>query len=251
MKFRALLFVLFVGVCRVAAAQTAGDVVATVGGAWMNFSNSSSGQLVSSSQFGTFPSPGTSAEIHNTFTAGLLLDAFVTDHIAAEVVLAYPPTLNVYAQGNAAPLGSAGPQLPLGALRPLASARAWPATVQLKYNFMRADANFRPYVGVGVNYTWYTNIKINSTFNGAAQSFAGPGGSVQSSLSNSWNPVVSAGFTYKIAQHWFANGMLMYIPLKTNATINSVAADGTVTLSNKMHIKADPLIAFVGVGYRF
>jgi len=217
----------------------------------MNFSNSSSGQLVSSSQFGTFTSPGTSAEIHNAFTAGLLLDAFVTDHIAAELVLAYPPTLNVYAHGNAAPLGSAGPQLPLGALRPLASASAWPATVQLKYYFMRADANFRPYVGVGVNYTWYTNIKINSTFNSAAQSFAGPGGSVESSLSNSWNPVVSAGFTYKIAQHWYANGMLMYIPLKTNATINSVAADGTVTLSNKMHIKADPLIAFVGVGYRF
>lgn len=251
MKLRVLLFVLFLGVCRLATAQTAGDVVATVGGAWLNFSNSSSGQLSSSSQFGTFTSPGTSAEVHNAFTAGLLLDAFVTDHIAAEVVVAYPPTMNVYAQGNAAPLGSAGPQMPLGALRPLASARTWPAIVQLKYYFRQADANFRPYLGVGANYTWYSNIKIDSTFNAAAQSFAGPGGNVQSSLSNSWNPVVSAGFTYKLAQHWFANGMLMYIPLKTNATINSVAANGTVTLSNKMHIKADPLIAFVGVGYRF
>jgi outer membrane protein len=232
-------------------AQAAGDTVVTAGGGWLDFANSSSGNLVSSSQFGTFTSTGTHAEIHNTATAGIFLTHFLTDHIAVEGVLAWPPTLNMYAQGNAAPIGAGGPQLPLGGLQPLASARAWPAMAFIKYAFGRADAAFRPFVGLGANYTWYTGIKMNPVFYQAAQAFAGPGGSVHSSLGPSWNPVVETGFSYHLAGNWYAMASVIYIPLKTDATITSVAANGATTMTNRIHIGADPVIVYAGLGYRF
>ena len=216
----------------------------------MDFAESHSGNLVSTSQFGTFSS-GTSAEVHNASTAGLFITHFFTDHVALEGVIAYPPKLNVFAQGTASPLGPAGPQMPLGGLQPLASTRAWPATVLLKYAFGSPDARVRPFVGVGANYTWYTKISLNPAFADAAQAFAGPGGSVHTSLSPSWNPVVEAGATYALTKRWYAMGTLIYFPLKTDATITSVAANGQTTMTNRIHINANPIIAYVGIGFRF
>jgi outer membrane protein len=43
----------------------------------------------------------------------------------------------------------------------------------------------------------------------------------------------------------------MYFPLKTDATITSVAANGVTTMTNKLHVNANPVIAFAGIGYRF
>jgi outer membrane protein len=42
-----------------------------------------------------------------------------------------------------------------------------------------------------------------------------------------------------------------YLFLKTNATVSSVAANGQTVLSNKTRITADPVIVFLGIGYRF
>ncbi|CAG9264431.1 OmpW family protein [Burkholderia diffusa] len=248
---RVLLPLLCSAFCSGAIAQVAGDTVVTAGGAWLNFANSSSGNLVSSSPFGTFASNGTNSEIHNALTEGIFITRYFTDNIAVEGALAFPPKLNMYAQGNAAPLGAGGPNMPLGSLQPLASARTWPAMALLKYAFGRPDASFRPFLGLGVNYTWYSGIELNPAFYQAAQAFAGSGGSVQSSLHDSWNPVFTAGFTYRMAERWYAMGTLMYIPLKTDAEIRSTAANGQTVMTNRIHINADPVIAFVGVGYRF
>jgi outer membrane protein len=247
---RLFLFVLFAVFCRSAAAQYAGDNVITLGGAWLDFSESHASHLSSSSAFGTFDS-STSAQLHNAATAGLILQHFFTDHISVEGLIAYPPTLDGFAQGTAAPLGQGGPQLPVGGMRPLLSARAWPATMLVQYSFFSGASKFRPFLGVGANYTWYSNIKLNPEFSGAAQEFAGPGGSVHSSLSPSWNPVGTAGFTYALSEHVYLNASVIYFPLKTNATITSVAANGETTLTNRLHVNANPIIAFAGIGYLF
>jgi outer membrane protein len=200
---------------------------------------------------GTFTSPGTSAQIHNTFTAEVLLSYFITDNLAVELATGVPPKLKLYAQGTAEPLGPGGPTLGLGNLQPLATTRAWPPTLFFKYYFAAAQAKLRPFVGIGVNYTWYTAIQLNPTFNGALHQFAGPGGDVKASLSPSWNPAFNAGVSYNFSRNWYATASLTYLPLKTNATITAVAANGQPTLTNKTRITANPWIGFIGVGYRF
>ncbi|WP_250479916.1 MULTISPECIES: OmpW family outer membrane protein [unclassified Caballeronia] len=223
----------------------------TVGGVGINFSQSSSDGLRSTSPYGTFDSSGTNAEIHNAFSAEVSLAQFITDNFVVETAFGLPPRLNVYAQGDARPIGANGPALALGELQPLLSVRAWPVTLLFKYYFRGAESSLRPFVGLGVNYTWYSNIHLNGSFYQAAQSFAGPGGTVRVSLSPSWNAVFSLGASYQLAKHWYGSASLTYFPLKSNATVSSVSATGSTILDNKMRINANPIVVAVGVGYAF
>lgn len=234
-----------------AMAQSAGSVMAIVGGAWLDFGGSSTTALQSSSAAGTFTSPGTGGQVHNTFTGELVMGYFITDNISVELAAGVPPKLKLYTQGTAAPLGAGGPTLDLDDLKPIESARAWPPVLFLKYYFGSAQSKLRPFVGAGVNYTWYSHIQLNSTFSGALQEFAGPGGQVKTSLSPSWNPAFNAGVSYNFSKNWYGTASVTYLPLKTNATVAAVAANGETVLSNKARITGNPWIGFVGIGYRF
>jgi len=245
------LAIISVALCSSAMGQTAGSLISTMGGTWLDFGSSSATSLRSSSAAGVFTSSGTEGQIHNTFTAELALTYFVTDNIALDLATGIPPKLKLYAQGAATPFGAGGPALNLGNLQPLATARSWPPILFVKYFFGSAQTKLRPYVGVGVNYTWYSHIELNPTFSGALQNIAGPGGQVKASLSPSWNPAFNVGASYNISKNWYATASMTYLPLKTNATIDSVAANGQTVLSNKTRITADPWIGFVGIGYRF
>ena len=238
-------------ICTSAMGQSAGSLITSVGGAWLDFGPSSAAPLQSSSALGTFTSPGTGGQIHNTFTAELSTTYFVTDNIALDLVTGIPPKLKLYAQGTVAPFGPGGPSLGLGNLQPLATTRSWPPVLFLKYFFGNAQTKLRPFVGIGANYTWYSHTELNPTFSGALQQVAGPGGQVKASLSPSWNPAFAAGASYNFSKNWYATARVTYLPLKTNATVSSVAANGQTVLSNTTHIKADPWISFVGIGYRF
>ena len=162
-------------ICSGAMAQSAGSLITSVGGAWLDFGPSSATPLQSSSAFGNFTSSGTGGQIHNTFTLELSTTYFITDNIAFDLATGIPPKLQLYAQGNATPFGAGGPSLNLGNLAPLATTRSWAPILFLKYYFFDAQTKLRPFVGVGGNYTWYSHTNLNSTFSGALQQIAGPG----------------------------------------------------------------------------
>ncbi|WP_407945707.1 OmpW/AlkL family protein [Paraburkholderia elongata] len=133
----------------------------------------------------------------------------------------------------------------------LATTRSWPPILFVKYYFGAPQARLRPFVGVGVNYTWYSNTQLNSTFASALRQVAGPGGQAKASLSPSWNPAFNVGASYNISKNWYATASVTYLSLKTNATVSAVAANGHAVLTNKTRITANPVITFVGIGYRF
>jgi outer membrane protein len=238
-------------ICSTAMAQSAGSLITSVGGVWLDFAPSSATSLQSTSTFGTFTSTGTGGQIHNTFTMELATTYFVTDHIAFDLAAGIPPKLQLFAQGKAMPFGAGGPSLDLGNLAPLATTRSWSPILFLKYYFFDAQTKLRPFVGVGGNYTWFSHTNLNSTFSAAGQQIAGPGGQVKATLSPSWNPAVTAGASYNISKNWYATGSVTYLSLKTNATVTSVAANGQTVLTSRTRITADPVIVFLGVGYRF
>jgi outer membrane protein len=237
--------------CTGAMAQSAGSLITSVGGTWMDFGSSSATPLQSSSPAGTFTSGSTGGQIHNTFTAEFSIAYFITDNIALNLATGVPPKLKLYAQGAVAPFGPAGPKLPLDNLQPLATTRSWPPILFVRYYFGAAQAKLRPFAGVGINYTWFSHTELNPTFDAALQHVAGPGGQVKASLSPSWNPAFNAGAAWNIDGNWYATASVTYLPLKTNATVSAVSAGGQAVLVNKTHITANPWIAFVGIGYRF
>lgn len=232
-----------------ASAQSAGSVLITGGAAWLKL-NSSSDALSSESAVGTFNSD-VHVHANNVATAELLLTYFITDHIAVEGVAGVTPKVHLYGQGIAAPIGNLGPSLSVDNFNPLSSASIWSPIVLLKYYFNQPNATFRPYLGLGVNYTWMSSVSLSPAFGTAVQQFGGPGGRAQASLSPSWNPAFGGGFSYQLSSHFYVTASLIYIPLSTNASISSIAANGVTTLVNRTRIKANPLVSFLGVGYRF
>ncbi|WP_116138199.1 OmpW/AlkL family protein [Trinickia diaoshuihuensis] len=213
-----------------------------------------------------FTSQGTGLSTTNADTLGLVFSHFLTDHIAMTTVAGVPPKFKLKGRGSIVP---PGPAAALGtenlddpANEPIVkSVRQWSPAMMIQYYFNAPTAKFRPFVGVGVSYNFFTNIELNPNFVTSTQNNLGsvlaagaarPGvTSVSAKASPSWAPVFNVGASYDFTEHWGVSASLTYIPLKTNSTVYVRAADGTLLGTTKAQLTADPLITYVAVAYKF
>ena len=255
-------------------AQQAGDNIISAG--WLHIMplDSSKPMTTSVTQDGhmselsdlippTFTSYSTGATVSSSDTLGLVFTHFFTDNIAIEGVAGLPARMKVYGKGKIT-AGFNGVDLGDPAINPLVtSARQWSPALLLQYYFGRADSEFRPFLGIGVCYTTFSNIHLNSAFENTMNSSfgstlateSGHGDSSETNLeakaSSSWAPVFNAGFAYNISKHWVASGSISYVPIKTTANILIRASDGAVLSSSDAKIALNPLVTFVSLGYKF
>lgn len=136
---------------------------------------------------------------------------FWTKNIATELVLTYPQDIDIKVGGTKQ-----------------GTIKALPPSLMLQYHFTDLGA-FKPYVGVGLNYTIFT--KRSNILGGAA--------SVDSS---SVGFAAQAGLDYLIDKHWSLNLDVKYIQMDTDVTVGGTKI-GSVGLN--------PITAGIGVGYRF
>ncbi len=149
-------------------------------------------------------------EVQNKWIPEFDISYFFTDNIATELVLTWPQKMDVTLGGT-----------------DIGSVKALPPTLMLQYHFM-PDAVFRPYAGVGVNYTSFSSRNF---------SIAG-----LSTSSSSWGPALQAGFDYQIAPRWYINADVKYVWMNTDVTLNGAK------LTN---VDINPWMFSVGIGYRF
>ena len=142
---------------------------------------------------------------------------FFTKNIAAELVLTWPQQVNItYGSGNA----NAG------------KITALPPSLLVQYHFTELGA-FKPYVGVGVNYTIFGN----------RQNFPALGNSVTVNQS-SVGVVGQIGMDYMFDKNWGMNVDLKYATMSTDVkTVAGGTNLGTLTLN--------PWMPAVGVTYKF
>ncbi|EKS9800268.1 MULTISPECIES: OmpW/AlkL family protein [Burkholderia] len=214
----------------------------------------------------SFTSPGTGLHTSGADTVGLTVSHFLTDHIAVTSVAGVPPVFKVSGQGTIKPPGPAGAlgtqNIGLASVNPIVkSVRQWSPAAILQYYFGAANAKFRPFLGLGVSYNWFSDLQLNTNFikqtqdNLGAVLAAGAGKpgttSVEAKASSSWQPVFNAGLQYNMTEHFGLIASVTYIPLKTTSTVTIKAADGTVLSESKSDLKADPIISYVGMTYKF
>ncbi|WP_175841860.1 OmpW/AlkL family protein [Burkholderia contaminans] len=214
----------------------------------------------------SFTSPGTGLHTSGADTVGLTVSHFLTDHIAVTSVAGVPPVFKVSGQGTIKPPGPAGAlgtqNIGLGSVNPIVkSVRQWSPAAILQYYFGAANAKFRPFLGLGVSYNWFSDLQLNTNFIKQTQDNLGailaagagkPGTtSVEAKASSSWQPVFNAGLQYNMTEHFGLIASVTYIPLKTTSTVTIKAADGTVLSESKSDLKADPIISYVGMTYKF
>jgi outer membrane protein len=104
-----------------------------------------------------------------------------------------------------------------------------PPTVLLQYHFNHAG-KVRPYVGAGINYTYFYNDKLKA------------GDTPVSIKHSSFGPALQAGVDVQVAKNLFVNADVKKIWMRTSAS-----ADG-VELGS---LKIDPWVIGIGVGMKF
>ncbi|MDT8311762.1 MAG: OmpW family protein [Methylophaga sp.] len=114
-----------------------------------------------------------------------------------------------------------------------------PPTLTLQYHF-RPNADIRPYVGAGVNYTYFFDEKVPSS-----SLLSSPGDKV--SLDSSWGWALQAGVDIAINQDWFVNVDMKYLDIDTTASFKNVLGNN----SAKIDADIDPFVYGIGIGRRF
>jgi len=167
---------------------------------------------------------GSRVGVENAIVPELDFTYFLTRNIGAELILATSPN-DLIGEGTLVGLGKIGDIM---ALTP---------TLTLQYHF-NPGGQICPYVGVGVNYTIFYGEDASSSLVGAV-------GPTTIDLDDSVGLALQAGVDFAIGERWFVNADVKYIQIDTTATLNS---GGTI---NTVDVNLDPIVAGIGIGYRF
>lgn len=174
-----------------AFAQSKGDFTVGIGGHNVK-PTSDNGALAG----GTLP-----VEVGDNVRPTITGEYFIADNLGLEVIAALPFKHDIDIKG----LGRIG------------ETKHLPPTVSLQYHFGAPDATVKPFVGAGVNYTWFYSEKTE-----------GPLAGNELKLSNSWGAALHAGIDFKVG-----NGAIRIdarkIDIDTDARLNGTKL-GTVNI---------------------
>ncbi|MDR2261440.1 MAG: outer membrane beta-barrel protein [Azoarcus sp.] len=192
---------------------------------------------------------GTKATVGDNTQLGLTGTFIVAPHFGIEILAATPFSHRVNIKGVDAALGGLG--LPAGigadgADGKFADVKHLPPTISAQYFFLNSKSKFQPYVGLGLNYTWFfdEHLTKRQKDNADGVSFS------NLSLSNSWGWAAQAGADIALSDNLYLNAAIWRIDIKTKATAN-LTIKGVGTTKVKVDVDVDPWVYFFGVGYKF
>lgn len=162
--------------------------------------------------------PGADAETGDANTVIVTGEREVLPNVGIELVLGVPPKIRTQATGTVAYLGE------------VLESRNFSPVLFANYHFGDAGAAWRPYLGLGVNYTKFTNIKSDY------------GWDVH--LSDSWGWAAQAGVDWKIDERWGAFFSIAALKVKTD-----LVATGATVIQTTIDLR--PRAYTAGVSYRF
>jgi outer membrane protein len=161
---------------------------------------------------------GADANVGDATTVIFVAERLVTPNIGVELVLGIPPKIKSRAAGSVAFLGE------------VLTARNVAPTLLLNYHFGQAGDTWRPYVGIGVNYTRFTSVKSPLA--------------EHVEMSDSIGPTVQAGIDYNFSKQWGLFASIAAVKVKSD-----LVASGSTVLTTTIDFR--PLVYSTGLAYRF
>jgi outer membrane protein len=150
-------------------------------------------------------------DVNNAIVPELDFTYMIRDNIGVELILA---TSRHQVSSNLGALGGVN---------------VLPPTLLLQYHFNH-QGKIRPYVGAGLNYTYFYNDGLKA------------GGQSIAVSHSSFGPALQAGVDVQITKTLFVNADIKKIWMRTDATLGG-ASIGT--------LRIDPLVVGLGVGMKF
>ena len=163
--------------------------------------------------------PGADAETGNAVTLVLTYERMLTPNFGVEFVFGVPPTINAKATGSVAFLGD-----------DVLSARSVSPTLLFNYHFGEPGDTWRPYVGIGINYTRF--VSIESTLANNLE------------MSDSWGPAAQIGIDYALTKDWSLFASVAALKVKSD-----LVAVGATVLTTTIDFR--PITYSFGVAYKF
>lgn len=167
---------------------------------------------------------GSDVDVGSDTALGITAAYFVTDTIAFELLASTQFEHDLEIDGGQ--LGG----------NDLGSTKHLPPTLSVQYHF-DTDTAFRPYVGVGINYTLFSDEEVDSD--------AAALGVTDIDIEDSMGWAAQVGVDYELGNRWLVNADLRYIDLEAESQVK------TATGSTDVDVDIDPWVATVAVGYRF
>lgn len=223
MKKTLLTLALLSALPSLALASQAGDILVR-GGLTMVTPDSGKTAILLGSNDSTM-----SLSVDDDTQLGLNFVYFYDNNWAVELLAATPFTHDVTIQDPNAVLGVDGAKL--------AKVSHLPPTLSVLYYFDSAS-NFKPYVGVFLNYTIFFDEKFES----APTSL----GLTNLELDESFGYSIQVGADYHITENWHVNTSVRYIDINSDATFD-VVGDSI----GRANIDVDPMVYSIMLGYKF
>ena len=175
---------------------------------------------------------GGQIDVNNNFIPELDFTYFFTENIAAELILGTSRhTVETLGSDLTAIDEASNANVDLGSVWLL------PPTLMVQYHYPVTN-NFKPYVGIGANYTIFYNEK-----SGQAKSI---------SYDNKFGWGYQFGFDIDITDKFFINVDFKKLFLKTDVTVDATNLNPKGTqLDIPAKVKIDPMLIGFGVGMRF
>lgn len=210
-----------------AVAYEPGDMLVRFGAVHVAPNESSDTLLIdgSSSVF-----PKSEATVGDDTQFGISFTYLINQHVGVEILGATPFKHEVKVKG----LGG-------GLDGKLADVKHLPPTVSLQYYPMGAGSKWQPYVGLGLNHTFFFDEKLTSERK--AQGFD------NLKLKSSTGLTGQVGIDVALTERLFVNAAAWYMGIDTTATV-----DGPSALSvkqTKVKVQIDPMVYMLGLGVKF
>ncbi len=128
------------------------------------------------------------------------------------------------------------------------SAKQLPPTVSIQYYPMRAGSKVQPYVGAGINYTYFWDEDVDGDLNSALDGIAGlPPGTVDADLDldDSWGLALQAGIDWAITEKVMLNAGVWWIDIDTEAKISTALGN------THFDVELDPWVYNIGLAFKF
>lgn len=157
-------------------------------------------------------------DVDNNTQLGLTLSYMVTDNWGVELLGATPFSHTVNTEG----------------LGEVAKVKHLPPTLMAQYYFGNSQSKVRPYVGAGVNYTFFFDEKGRGVLDGA-----------KVDVDSSWGWAAQAGIDMAVTDNLFVNSSIWYMDIESDVNVNGNG------VNDSFKAKINPVGLMVGVGYRF
>ncbi len=176
--------------------------------------------------------PTLRADVDDDTQLGIIPAWMITDKIGLELLAATPFEHDISVGGKGVGDIDAG------------STKHLPPTLSLQFYPLGGSSGWQPYVGVGVNWTYFFDEDVDGELKDALGAILGAE-RASLSLDDSWGLSAQAGVDIPIGDQWGINLAVWYIDISTEAKLKTDV--GTV----EFDVDIDPWVYNVGIFYRF